>query len=75
MLIDDYFTGSYEAMAARGSLQNALIDLTGAPVEESEIHVSDDEKDYFRLIVEELDKKSIICVQTKVCYFIIYRLL
>lgn len=58
--------GSYEKMALLGSLSAALTDFTGAPVEHVEIGENDNEKDYFRLIVEELDKHSLVCVKTRV---------
>ncbi|RWS06286.1 calpain-5-like isoform X1 [Dinothrombium tinctorium] len=59
------FHGNYEKLSAKGSLKDALTSFTAAPTEDICIKPSDDEKDYFRLIAEELDKKSLICAQTR----------
>ncbi len=58
--------GSYEAMATKGSLSNALMDLTGAIVETIPIQNDGKEREQFRLISEELDKKALICAKSKV---------
>ncbi|KAI1302306.1 Calpain-5 [Halotydeus destructor] len=57
--------GSYEAMSHSGAVGSALADFTGAPVETIAIELGDDEKHLFRLIAEELEKHSIICVKTR----------
>ncbi|RWS26142.1 calpain-5-like protein [Leptotrombidium deliense] len=59
------FHGNYEKLSVKGSLKDALTAFTSAPTEEITIKTNDDEKDYFRLIAEELDKKSLICAQTR----------
>jgi len=58
--------GSYEAMATKGCLNDALMDMTGAIVETIPILNDGKEREQFRLISEELDRKAIICAKTKV---------
>lgn len=58
--------GSYEKLCTVGNLPSSLCDFTGFPTEELFINEQDDEKEYFRLIAEELSAKSIVCLKTRV---------
>lgn len=58
--------GSYEKLSRFGNFSSALTHFTGAPVERVDIG-SDDVKNIFRLVAEEImDRKSIICMLTRV---------
>lgn len=57
--------GNYETMSTFGNLANVLTDFSGAPTEEIKINLDDDEKDHFRLIAEEVNHKSVVCIKTR----------
>lgn len=57
--------GNYETMAIKGSLNSVLMDMTGAIVETIPILNDGKQREQFRLLSEELDKKAIICAKSK----------
>ena len=58
--------GSYEVMATNGCFEYALMDMTGATVETIALQQDGREREQFRMICEELDKRAIICAKSKV---------
>lgn len=57
--------GNYEKLYRLGSFQNALTHFTGSPIESMELDDGADHKAVYRLIVEELDRKSLLAMKTK----------
>ncbi|XP_053205433.1 calpain-6-like [Panonychus citri] len=57
--------GNYETMSTFGNLTDALTDFSGSPTEQIKINLDDDEKELFRLIAEEINRKSIVCLKTR----------
>lgn len=58
--------GSYESFAKHCTIADTFTHLTGSPVEIIPF-ASESEQNMFRLIVEELDKGSLLCILTQVC--------
>ena len=57
--------GCYETLSKNCSLADAVTLMTGCPAEVVSVS-SDSEQNMFRLMVEELDKDSLLCVTSKV---------
>lgn len=57
--------GNYEKLYHLGSFQNVLTHLTGSLVESMDLEEDANHKAVYRLIVEELDRKSLLAMKTK----------
>lgn len=57
--------GNYEKLYRLGSFENVLTHLTGSPVESIELKDDADHRAIYRLIVEEIDRKSLLAIKTK----------
>lgn len=59
--------GNYEKLYRLGSFENVLTHLTGSPVESMALEGEEvaDHRTVYRLIVEEIDRKSLLAIKTK----------
>lgn len=57
--------GNYEKLYRQSSFSTILTHLTGSAVEEIEIEEDADHRAVYRLIVEEVDRKSLLAMKTK----------